>query len=62
MLVIDEAKLPPPRPVSAAHSRYGHNGSPGWASNAMVPTVGIRSTTAENMVQFRPPKRAVANV
>ena len=32
MFVIDEAKLPPPSPVSAAHIRYGHSGSPGWPS------------------------------
>ena len=62
MFVIDEAKLPPPSPVSAAHTRYGHSGSPGLASNTMVPTVGISSTSAENMVQLRPPNLAVANV
>src|ERR1700722_13372665 len=28
----------------------------------MVPTVGISSTIAENIVQFRPPNLAVANV
>ena len=62
MFVIDEAKLPPPRPASAAHTRYGHSGRPGLASSTMVPTVGIRSTSAENMVQLRPPNLAVANV
>src|SRR3954467_9844654 len=62
MLVIDDAKLPPPKPASAAHTRYGHSGRPGGASSHIVPTVGISSTNAENTVQLRPPKVAVASV
>src|SRR4051812_36259878 len=62
MLVIDDAKLPPPKPASAAHARYGHKGRPGLASNHIVPSVGISSTNAENTVQLRPPKVAVASV
>src|SRR5579875_76164 len=62
MLVIDDAKLPPPKPANAAHTRYGHSGKPGWASSHIVPTVGISRTKAENMVQLRPPKVAVASV
>src|SRR5262245_55348740 len=62
MLVIDDAKLPPPSPVSAAHSRYGHSGRPGGASSHIVTGVGISSTNAENIVQLRPPKVAVARV
>jgi hypothetical protein len=62
MLVIDDAKLPPPKPANAAHTRYGHNGRPGCASNHMVPTVGINNTNAENTVQLRPPNVAVARV
>ena len=62
MLVIDDAKLPPPKPASAAHTRYGHSGRPGWASSHIVPRVGISSTNAENTVQLRPPKVAVASV
>src|SRR3954470_17333804 len=62
MLVIDDAKLPPPKPASAAHTRYGHSGRPGWASSHIVPSVGISSTNAENTVQLRPPKVAVASV
>ena len=62
MLVIDEAKLPPPNPASAAHTRYGHSGRPGIGQQHMVPTVGISSTNAENTVQLRPPNVAVASV
>src|SRR5262249_34744317 len=62
MLVIDDAKLPPPNPVSAAHTRYGHSGRPGLASSTTVPTPGSSRTNAENMVQLRPPKVAVASV
>jgi hypothetical protein len=62
MLVIDDAKFPPPKPASAAHTRYGHSGRPGWASSHMVPTVGISNTNAENTVQLRPPNVAVASV
>lgn len=62
MFVMDEAKLPPPKPANAAHTRYGHSGRPGLARSSRVPMVGINSTTAENMVQLRPPNLAVANV
>src|ERR1700675_49276 len=62
MFVIEDAKLPPPRPASAAHTRYGHSGKPGLASSSRVPIVGINSANAENMVQLRPPNLAVANV
>ncbi|CFR74142.1 Uncharacterised protein [Mycobacterium tuberculosis] len=62
MFVMEAAKLPPPRPASAPHTRYGHSGKPGLASNRMLPTVGINSTSAEKMVQLRPPNFAVANV
>jgi hypothetical protein len=60
-LVIDAAKFPPPNPVNAAHTRYGHSGSPGWANSTIVPMVGISSTIAEKIAQLRPPKIAVAN-
>ena len=62
MLVIDDAKLPPPNPASAAHTRYGHSGSPGFAISTGCRTVGISNTNAENIVQFRPPNLAVASV
>jgi hypothetical protein len=61
VLDIDAAKLPPPIPVSAAHTTYGHSGRPGWANSTIVPTVGISSTNAEKIVQSRPPKIAVPN-
>ncbi|CFE58458.1 Uncharacterised protein [Mycobacterium tuberculosis] len=60
-LLIDDAKLPPPKPVRAAHTRYGHSGSPGWVNNTVVPMAGISNTIAEKVAQLRPPKIALAN-
>ena len=54
--------LPPPKPVNAAHTRYGHNGRPGLASRAMAPTVGISSTSERSTAQLRPPNLVVAMV
>ena len=54
--------MPPPNPASAAHTRYGQSGKPGLANNSSVPTVGSNSTSAEKIVQLRPPNFAVAKV
>lgn len=61
MLVIDEAKLPPPTPVSSAHTMNVVYEVPG-SITANAATVGIRSRLAAKIVQFRPPKRATAKV
>ena len=61
MLVIEEAKLPPPKPVSAATKRNHPNPkSPGFITSINVRPVGIIRTTAEKIAQLRPPKMAVA--
>ena len=62
MLVIDDAKLAPPRPANAPATRYIHSGWPGLASRTSIATVGTSRTSAESSVQFRPPNRAVATV
>jgi hypothetical protein len=61
VLDIEAAKLPPPNPVRAAHTTYGHSGKPGWANSTIVPTVGMSSTNAEKIAAARPPKIAVPN-
>ncbi len=61
MLVMEEAKLPPPTPASMAHTRKVPKDVPGSITmNAAI--VGTSSMLAETMVQFRPPKRATAKV
>ncbi len=61
MLVIEEAKLPPPNPVMAATARNQPNpNSPGFIISIIVRPVGMRSTTAEKIAQLRPPNFAVA--
>src|SRR5437879_6491289 len=61
MFVIDEAKLPPPRPVIAARTSSVSNDADGVRKNA-VETVGMSSSSALTTVQLRPPKRATARV
>ncbi len=61
MLVIEDAKLPPPTPVSAATSRNVRYEVPGCITYAAA-SVGASSSSAETTVQFRPPKRATATV
>src|SRR5262245_5853033 len=62
MFVIDEAKLPPPAPASEATSRYVVSEWPGLTMSHHVVMVGTRSATPLTIVQFRPPKKAVAIV
>ena len=61
MLVIDEAKLPPPTPVSAATTRNVAYEVPGSMTTAAA-AVGTSSSSALKTVQLRPPKRATAKV
>jgi hypothetical protein len=62
MLVIDEAKLPPPRPASAATTMNVVYEMPGCFITYRVSAVGMSSSSALTMVQLRPPKRAGATV
>ena len=61
MLVIDEAKLPPPMPARQAISSSVPNVMPGLSRNAAA-AVGISSASALTIVQLRPPNRATAKV
>src|SRR5437016_165184 len=61
MLVIEEAKLPPPTPVIAARIISVVYETPGCTRIA-AGTVGSSSSDALMMVQFRPPKTATARV
>jgi hypothetical protein len=62
MLVIEEAKLPPPRPAVAATRTKNQYGVPGsLTANASRP-VGTTSNRALATVQFRPPNLGTANV
>jgi len=61
MLVMLEAKLPPPRPASRPTIMKVENEVPGLiTTNAAI--VGMSSRLAETIVQFRPPKIATAKV
>ena len=61
MLVIDDAKLPPPTPASAAVIIKVSKEMPGLSRNAAV-IVGISRSSALTMVQLRPPNFATAKV
>src|SRR3989440_5649848 len=61
MLVIDEAKLPPPTPVIAARIISVVYDTPGLTRIA-VGIAGSSSRAALMIVQLRPPKVATANV
>src|SRR6478752_4343432 len=61
MLVIDEAKLPPPMPVSAATTRNVVYEVPGSITQKAA-QVGTRSDSALTTVQLRPPNSATAKV
>src|SRR5690242_17088222 len=62
MLVMLLAKLPPPTPAVAATSAISQNGVSGRAMKNASPPVGISSSIAETIVQFRPPNFGTANV
>lgn len=61
MFVIEEAKLPPPTPVSAATTRSVVYDTPGFMTKAAA-TVGTSSSSALTIVQLRPPNFATAKV
>lgn len=61
MLVMEEAKLPPPIPASIAQIRNVLNEVPGSITRNAA-TVGMSSRLAETTVQLRPPKSATAKV
>ena len=61
MLVIEEAKFPPPRPPTAATATNTQYGVPGCMTTA-AKTTGISSNDALTIVQLRPPNRATAKV
>ncbi|CAH0327315.1 hypothetical protein SRABI128_05981 [Microbacterium sp. Bi128] len=62
MFAIELAKLPPPKPASAATNSMTPNGVAGLATHRPRPIVGISSNRADTMVQLRPPKRGTMNV
>ena len=62
MLAIELAKLPPPKPERPATRSMTQNGVDGFATHAARPSVGMSSSSAETMVQLRPPKRETVNV
>lgn len=61
MFVIEEAKLPPPMPVSAATATKVVYEVPG-SITMKAATVGTSRVNALNTVQFRPPNLATAKV
>jgi hypothetical protein len=61
MLAIEEAKLPPPTPATAATRSRVLNSTPGSRTIA-AKTVGTSSSSAANTVQLRPPNVATAKV
>src|SRR4051794_8773877 len=61
MLVIDDAKLPPPSPVIAASTSSVSNEADGVSQIALA-AVGMSSARALTTVQLRPPNRATASV
>jgi hypothetical protein len=62
MFVILLAKFPPPTPAVAATMAISQNGVSGCVMKYDSPAVGISSSSAETMVQFRPPNFGTANV
>ena len=61
MFVIEEAKLPPPTPVSAATTISVAYETPGFDHEGRG-TVGTSSSSALTTVQLRPPNTATAKV
>jgi hypothetical protein len=62
MLAMLEAKLPPPRPAVAATTSISENGVSGRVTKNASRMVGMKSSDALTMVQFRPPNRGTAKV
>ncbi len=61
MLVMEEAKLPPPMPASSPTRRKVEKDVPG-SMTVNAATVGTSSSPAETIVRLRPPKIATAKV
>jgi hypothetical protein len=61
MFAIEDAKLPPPTPATAAMTSMVVKDTPGFSRTAMS-RVGTRRSAALNTVQLRPPNFATANV
>ncbi len=61
MLAIDDEKLPPPTPATAATMSSVLNSTPGF-STIPASTQGTSSRADEKIVQLRPPNLATANV
>ncbi len=57
-----EAKLPPPRPASAATHSIVSNGVSGLVTKYASAIVGMNSADALKIVQLRPPNVVTANV
>ena len=62
MFVIDDAKLPPPNPASAATNSITPNEVPGLLTAQASAAHGITSRSAETTVQLRPPNLGTAKV
>ena len=61
MFAIDDEKLPPPTPATAATISSVLNSTPGSRTRP-ASTQGMRRRADEKIVQFRPPNLATANV
>jgi hypothetical protein len=61
MLVIEEAKLPPPTPANSDTINSVLNDTPGLSTIAIM-IDGTRSSNAATIVQLRPPNFPTANV
>ena len=57
-----EAKLPPPRPAIADTNSICQYGVSGCVTKYASASVGMNSTVALKIVQFRPPNVVTANV
>jgi len=61
MLVIDEAKLPPPTPAKSDTTNNVLKETPGFSTMA-IKVQGTRSSSAATIVQLRPPNFPTAKV
>ena len=62
MLVIEEAKLPPPKPARAAQASSTPKDVSGCVTTQASAAAGSSRSSAEMMVQLRPPKTGTAKV
>ncbi len=59
---MEDAKFPPPIPASAATASRTPNEVSGRCTTQISPPTGMRSNSAETIVQFRPPNSGTAKV